>query len=316
MFIDPLMWVCKQYGRGTDVFGVAHILLLLLFGLRAAHSPPLPSGPDAKLPSRTEEFNAICLNRQALRDTLRTDVDRALTHTEHPLSRRWRDCPRPLLHLLMTQVGACGAAWRLTRLLQLSAAATSTLHSLMSPPFNFWAFSVPVDLITVAATNATDQFTATHSEPAHHTLCTQAALSTTAGEDGLQRRPTSRNLLTDLSTIRSSLPPELAALIPTPLHLVRGHWPAVCVTSTPCAAATHLVPTHARGVGVNNGNGNGGGGSSVQHYHPYAHGHQHHGQQGHVGAAPLGAGAAYHNHTAGYNGNATAVGVAVARRGM
>jgi hypothetical protein len=107
MFIDPLMWVCKQYGRGTDVFGVAHILLLLLFGLRAAHSPPLPSGPDAKLPSRTEEFNAICLNRQALRDTLRSDVDRALTHTEHPLSRRWRDCPRPLLHLLMTQVGAC-----------------------------------------------------------------------------------------------------------------------------------------------------------------------------------------------------------------
>ncbi len=101
MFIDPLMWVLRKFGKGTDIFGMAHILLLLMFGMHAAYN----HGRSSSQCSRDEEYNAICRNRATLRDILRLGPKGALDHATCPLLPRWRDCPTPILELLSRQVG-------------------------------------------------------------------------------------------------------------------------------------------------------------------------------------------------------------------
>ncbi len=102
MFIDPLMWISKHYGRGTDVFGVGHLMLLLFFGMRAAHNHASPCPKNTH--DRSEEFNAISLNRSLLRHVLKLEPAQALAHPTTPVHTRWRGCPPHVLHLLMHQV--------------------------------------------------------------------------------------------------------------------------------------------------------------------------------------------------------------------
>jgi ABC-type transport system involved in cytochrome bd biosynthesis fused ATPase/permease subunit len=97
MFIDPLMWAFKQYGRGTDIFNAAHIMLLLMFGQAAAYCPPATNDVIA-------DFNEVCYNRQRLRNLLRTDAETAFSHDKTPLHPRWHGCPPQLLESLMQQV--------------------------------------------------------------------------------------------------------------------------------------------------------------------------------------------------------------------
>ncbi|KAL6762664.1 kinase-like domain-containing protein [Haematococcus lacustris] len=150
LYIDPVMHQHRLYSRGTDIFGVGQVLLMLLFGWPAAH---LPNQARTSY-SLSDQLAMVCAGRDGLRARLRLPVKEALQHL-HP---RWRDCPTQLLQTLLSQAVEC----------------------------------------------------------------------TSAGDPGaLLRRPTSRELVSDLVQLRSQLPSVLQALLPSAANMVVGTWPGL-----------------------------------------------------------------------------------------